>query len=245
VLIIGGILLLLAVVGYLLLGNRKSERLTSSSLNGADTTAVTVEEGPQAQQLDLPPTAAPETVRVQPVIPVQPAATDTAGGAQPAVDPATSEAAIRSRVTQALTSLYNDMEAAPFNASQHFAPQVERFYTLQNTSPQAIEAELHRSHFPEFTEAELSYDPSTLQISPIANDGTVMVTYQERGRSFRKSRNQYQQTVAQVRARVDKAGKLTYFRQERLLENTFTDPKPTTSTPANTPTEEAPPTPQQ
>jgi hypothetical protein len=129
-------------------------------------------------------------------------------------------------VQRTLTALYSDMTAAPFNASQHFAPQVERFYTLQNTTPAAIEEELNRSHFPEFTESEISFDPNTLQVSPITADGSVTVTYQERGRSFRKSRNQYQQTVAQVRARLDRTGKVTYFRQERLLENTFTDPKP-------------------
>ncbi|GAA4376817.1 hypothetical protein [Hymenobacter koreensis] len=232
VLIIGGIVLLLAVVAYLLLGNRSSERLTSSSMTAADSATVAVEEGPQAEQLELPAVAAPETVRVQPVVPVTPAETTaTAPVAPPTEQPAAAtsppaaenESALKSRVQRTLTALYNDMEAAPFNAGQHFAPQVERFYTLQNTTPAAIEEELNRSHFPEFLESEISFDPGTLQISPVAEDGTVMVQYQERGRSLRKSRNQYQQTVAQVRARIDRSGKVTYFRQERLLQNTFTD----------------------
>ncbi|UYZ58984.1 SHOCT domain-containing protein [Hymenobacter latericus] len=243
VLIIVGVVALLGIIGYLLLGNRESERLTSNSITAADTTSVQIEEGPQAEQLDLPPAAAPETIRVQPNIPVAAQTADSAAtgtGAAPAgtapADPAVSEATIRSRVQRALTALYNDMEAAPFNASQHFAPQVERFYTLQNTTPGAIEAELNRSHFPEFTESQISFDPSSLQISPVTDDGSVTVTYNERGRSLRKSRNQYQQTLAQVRARIDRTGKLTYFRQERLLENTFTD-----AAPASAPIEPTPP----
>ncbi|KUG06549.1 SHOCT domain-containing protein [Solirubrum puertoriconensis] len=246
VLIVVGVLALLAIIGYLLLGNRESERLTSNSITAADTTAVQIEEGPQAEQLDLPPAAAPETIRVQPNIPVTAQPTDSAttpigaSASDAVVDPAASEAAIRSRVQRALTALYNDMQAAPFNASQHFASEVERFYTLQNTTPSAIEAELNRSHFPEFTESQISFDPASLQISPVTEDGTVTVTYNERGRSLRKSRNQYQQTLAQVRARIDRNGKLTYFRQERLLENTFTDAAPAAApaSPETTPPQE-------
>ncbi|OON67985.1 SHOCT domain-containing protein [Hymenobacter sp. CRA2] len=230
VLIIGGIVLLLAVVGYLVLGNRNSERLTSSSITAADTTATPIEEGPQAEQLTLPPVAAPETVRVQPNVPAATLPTDTAAGTS-AADAAAAEAATRARVQRTLTALYSDLQTAPFTASQYFAPQVERFYSLQNTTPAAIEAELNRTHFPEFTEAKISFDPATLQISQPAEDGSVTVTYQERGRSLRKTLNQYQQTLAQVRARFDRNGQLTYFRQERLLQNSFTDaPKPAAPT---------------
>ncbi|MCC3157629.1 SHOCT domain-containing protein [Hymenobacter sp. 15J16-1T3B] len=245
VLIIGGVVALLALIGYLLLGNRSSERLTSNSITAADTTAVAVEEGPQAAQLDLPPVQAPETVRVQPTIPVasQPLDSAVAGSnVAPITDAAALEAATRAKVQRALTAFYNDLLTAPFNASQHFAPQVERFFSLQNTTPAGIEDELNRTHFPEFTESRISFDPSTLQISAPAEDGSITATFQERGRSLRKSLNQYQQTLAQVRARFDRNGKLTYFRQERLLENTFTDAKP--AAPA-TPAPDAGATPQQ
>jgi hypothetical protein len=242
ILIIAGVLALLAVIGYLVLGNRESERLTSNSITAADTTAVKIEEGPQAQQLELPPVAAPETVRVQPTIPVAAATTDTAAaGTDPgAADAAAAAAAARSRVERTLSALYSDLQTAPFSASQYFAPQVERFYSLQNTTPAGIEDELNRTHFPEFTEGKTSVVPGTLQISAPDPDGTVTVNYQERGRSLRKSLNQYQQTLAQVKARFDRTGKLTYLRQERLLENNFTDAKP--AAPATTP--EATPAPQ-
>lgn len=69
---IGGLLLFLAVVGYLALGHRTAgpdEHLTSTSQTAADSTAPAPEVGPQAEQLTLPPATAPETVRVAPALP--------------------------------------------------------------------------------------------------------------------------------------------------------------------------------
>ncbi len=67
---IGGALLLLSIILYLMLGHSTSadEHLTSASQTAADSTAVAPEVGPQAQQITLAPTA-PETIRVAPAIP--------------------------------------------------------------------------------------------------------------------------------------------------------------------------------
>ena len=72
--IMGGILVLLGIVAYLTLERQPpSEHLTSASQTAADSTAVVPEVGPQAEQITLPPVAAPETVRVAPVVrPVAP-----------------------------------------------------------------------------------------------------------------------------------------------------------------------------
>jgi hypothetical protein len=64
VFLIGGALVLLALVLYLTLGNNTpDEHLTSTSQTAADSTATAPEVGPQAEQLTLPP-AVPETIRV-------------------------------------------------------------------------------------------------------------------------------------------------------------------------------------
>lgn len=71
---IGGLLVFLGVVAYLLMGRpaQSNEHLTTGTQTAADSAAVVPEVGPQAEQLTLPP-AAPETVRVAPV--TQPAPT--------------------------------------------------------------------------------------------------------------------------------------------------------------------------
>lgn len=71
--LVGGILVLLGIVAYLTLERQPpSEHLTSASQTAADSTAVVPEVGPQVEQITLPPAAAPETVRVAPVVRVVP-----------------------------------------------------------------------------------------------------------------------------------------------------------------------------
>lgn len=228
ILIIGGIVALLALIAYLTLGNRESERLTSTSRTAADSLAVAPEEGPQAEQIELPPAAVPETVRVAPVLP--PAAPrDSVAAVTPttstetATPPVADNAGSVPRVQQTLEAYYTDLQTAPFSAAQHFAPAVERFYTLSGTTPEAIEAELNRTHFPEFTDASTQIEPGSLKVGPVANDGSRLVTYLEKSQAFRQSLQKHQQTTARVRVRLDKNFKIVYLRQEKLLENTFTD----------------------
>ncbi|TGE21991.1 hypothetical protein E5K00_17205 [Hymenobacter aquaticus] len=232
ILIVGGILALLALIAYLTLGNRESEHLSSISQTGQDSLSTSPEVGPQAEQIDLPPAAAPETVRVAPALPPATAPAVDSAAAQPATAPApeatpaappADDSAVRSRIESTLSAYYEDMKAAPFSAAQYFAPSVERFYTLQNTTPAAINEELTRSHFPEFLEASSEIEPGSLQISDAANDGSRVVTFLEKSQAFRQSQQKHQQTRAQVRVRFDKNYKIKYLRQERLLENTFTD----------------------
>ncbi|AHJ99108.1 SHOCT domain-containing protein [Hymenobacter swuensis] len=229
ILIIGGILLLLGLVAYLMMGNRDSERLSSTNLTAADSLATRPEEGPQSEQIDLPPAAAPETIRVAPVVPFTPAPDSVAAPVTtPAEDASATpvvadESAAQARIEGVLQNYYADLQAAPFSASAYFAPRVERFYLQQNTTPAAITAELDRSHFPEFLEAQSTIEPGTLKVSPPVADGSRVVTFVEKSSALRQSLQKHQQTAAQVRVRFDKNFKIVYLRQEKLLENNFSD----------------------
>ncbi|MGI4834325.1 MAG: SHOCT domain-containing protein [Janthinobacterium lividum] len=95
---IGGLLLFLGVVAYLALGRPTApdEHLTSTSQTAADTTARAPEVGPQAEQLTLPPAAAPETVRVAPAaapLTTPPSATTTDSTTAAASAPAVAKSA--------------------------------------------------------------------------------------------------------------------------------------------------------
>lgn len=229
ILVVVGIVALLALVAYLMMGNQDSERLTSTTLTAADSVATRPDEGPQTEQIDLPPVAAPETIRVeQPTAPVVAPAPveDTAAASStpaPVAEAAVADAAAETRITGVLQRYYTDLQAAPFTASAYFAPQVERFYLMQNTTPAAINAELEKTHFPEFLEAQSSIRPGSLQVSPPVADGSRVVTYVENSTALRQSLQKHQQTAAQVRVRFDKNFKIVYLRQEKLLENNFTD----------------------
>ena len=238
ILVVAAILGLVALVAYLMLDTRPSERLTSATRTAADSVAVRAEEGPQSEQIELPPLAAPETIRVAPAaapVPAPPAPADsaTATAAAPApeaaaipmpeVSSAATESSARVQIEGLLQKYYADLQAPPFAAATYFAPQVERFYLMRNTNPAAINAELEKTHFPEFLEAQTSIAPGTLHVSPPVADGSRVVTYVENSTALRQSLQKHQQTAAQVRVRFDKDFKIVYLRQEKLLENNFID----------------------
>ncbi len=76
VFVVGGILVLLGIVLFLFIDRPKNpdEHLTSASQTAADSVATVPEVGPQAEQITLPPAAAPETIRVAPMVRPVPAA---------------------------------------------------------------------------------------------------------------------------------------------------------------------------
>ncbi|SDY53420.1 SHOCT domain-containing protein [Hymenobacter psychrophilus] len=233
IVVVAAILALFGLVAYLFMDGRDSERLTSTSRTEADSMAVQPEIGPQTEQIELPPVAAPETIRVAPIappvatpIPADTAATEVAAPAAPApveIPAVLSEGAAKARVESIMQRYYADLQAAPFTASAYFAPQVERFYLMQSTTPAAINAELAKTHFPEFLEGQSSIQPGTLQVGTPVADGSRVVTYVEDSKAFRQSRQEIQRTSAQIRIRFDKNFKIVYLRQEKLLKNEFGD----------------------
>jgi hypothetical protein len=76
VFVVGGIMILLGILLFLFIDRPKNpdEHLTSTSQTAADSVAAVPEVGPQAEQITLPPTAAPETIRVAPIVRPVPAA---------------------------------------------------------------------------------------------------------------------------------------------------------------------------
>jgi hypothetical protein len=200
----------------------------------------------------LPPTATPETVRVAPVVP--PTTTDSVAAVSSGTDanqatqsasaptttettPPESASEATDRVRDVLAAYYAEIQAPPFSADQYFAPQVDLFVILRNTTPAAISAWLEQNRFAELKDAQFQVEPGSLRVSPPANDGSRTVTYIERGRGFRQSLQKNQYIRAQMRLRLNPDYKITYQKQERLLENTLSDP-PTATTPSTTPTTE-------
>jgi hypothetical protein len=129
---------------------------------------------------------------------------------------------ILSQIENRLRSYYVDFQAKPFEAKDHFAPRVERYYTLTNVTPQGIKENLESYHYNEFLNGRSSFDPSSIRIVNRDKD-TYEVVFIEHGQAFRKSRNQHQELTARVRAKFNKNFRMTYYRQERILKNEFRD----------------------
>jgi Short C-terminal domain len=226
ILITLGVLLLLGLIAYQLMSKQDSEKLTSISgpeeLSTDTTTAPSrvIEPAATNGEITRDTMAAPATATT-PDAEVAPIDANPATGTTTPATPSLSEEEILSRAKDRLESYYDDMRNPPFSAQRHFAAQVERYYTLVNTTPAAINENITTYHFPEFQDSEVSIEEGSMKASSIA-DG-YEVTYIENGTALRKSKNQKQQTKARVRARFDTSFKMTYFRQEALLENTFVE----------------------
>ena len=237
ILITLGVLLLLGLIGYNLLSDSESERLTSTS--GPETEVVPVDTTANAEEVtnstrpDRIEAVGDTAAATIPPAPV-PVATPTPDTVTNTVKPeaatpvtstnktALSEVEILSRINNQLETYYEDIKTAPFSAERHFAPTVERYYTLQNTTPSAINENINTYHFPEFQDSESSIEGGTMKLTANNANG-YEVTYLEHGSAFRKSKGQKQETTARVRARFDPNFKMTYFRQEALLENKFVE----------------------
>jgi hypothetical protein len=224
ILITLGVLLLLGLIAYQLMSNQGSEKLTSTS-GGEETpvdTAAAYRPAPVSPASNDPVTpdtqAVPATAALPEAVPI--AGAPVTSPDLPAV-PSLDEEEIISRAKDRLESYYDDMRNPPFSAQRHFAPTVERYYSLVNTTPAAINENINTYHFPEFLDSEASIEEGSLKASTVPNG--YEVTYIEHGSALRKSKDQKQQTKARVRARFDAGFKMTYFRQEALLENTFVE----------------------
>jgi len=234
ILITLGVLLLLGLIGYNLFNDTESERLTSTS--GPDNeeivadTATAMTETTASTRSDRIEVAG-DTATIIPPAPVNTPITEevtataeeatNTPAAQPAA-PVISEVEALSQINNRLESYYNDMKTSPFDAQRHFAPTVERYYTLVNTTPAAINENINTYHFPEFQDSESSIEGGSMKLVSSNADG-FEVTYLEHGSSFRKSKGQKQEIIARVRAKFDSNFKMTYFRQEALLENKFVE----------------------
>ncbi|GEO02386.1 hypothetical protein AAE02nite_00500 [Adhaeribacter aerolatus] len=242
------VILLVGLVAYHFFSDSESERLTSKSGPGTEEAAASEVTGTESPATKPEP-AVTDSVRLNPEkgptppvnTPVEATTTEAATTAAgtltvpaaetapaatetivptPASPPKLSEEEALNKIKDRLQAYYADMKSAPFAAQNHFAPTVERYYTLTGTTPQAINENISSYHFNEFQDSQSSIEEGTLKMTSSGENG-YEVTYIEHGTAFRKSKGQKQETTARVRARFNKDFKMTYFRQEQLLENRF------------------------
>ncbi|PSR54353.1 hypothetical protein AHMF7605_12940 [Adhaeribacter arboris] len=229
-----GALLLLGLLAYQFFNKPQSERLTSKS--GPDTEEVipadvTQEDSPVdstatfTDRADRIPVAGADSTATTPTASAPESANEVVTTPAEASNTAptgllTDKDEVIRKAQEQLNAYYNDMQSAPFEAANYFAPQVERYYTLTNTTPAAINENINTYHFPEFLNGQSSIQEGSMAVVSIGNN-SYELTYLENGSAFRKSKNQKQETKAAVRVRFNPDFKITYFRQEQLLENRF------------------------
>ena len=169
------------------------------------------------------PSATPEEPAAAPAAESSPSAAASSGagsGPVPAA-PEAGEDNETQKIRTVLADYYADLYAPPLNAENYFAPRVERLYIQQNLTPAQINNTITQTFFPDNKKAVYQVEPGTLQVSAPAQDGSRTVTYSEACRLFRVSKGRYQRLRTQVRAKFDADYRITFLRQEKMLENVF------------------------
>ena len=120
-----------------------------------------------------------------------------------------------------LADYYADLFAPPLAAENYFAPQVERLYIQQHLTPAQINATITQTFVPDNKKAVYQVEPGTLRVSAPVQDGSRTATYSEACRLFRVSKGRYQRLRTQVRVKFDADYRITFLRQEKMLDNVF------------------------
>ena len=134
-----------------------------------------------------------------------------------APEPGDSPATLKIRAI--LADYYGDVFSPPVLASRYFAPQVERFFSHRNVPLAEIEGYLIQSVMTDVDHPVYQIEPGSLRVSDPAKDGSRTAKYTEACRLFRVSKGKYQRLRTQVRVRFDSDYRISYFSQEKLLEN--------------------------
>ena len=191
---------------------------TDSSILAAATTEASSNENPTTNLDSTPEESADATASENG--PAATAANAVVSAPVPAApEPGDDEATQKIRTV--LADYYADLFAPPLAAENYFAPQVERLYIQQHLTPAQINTTITQTFFPDNKKAVYQVEPGTLRVSAPVQDGSRTATYNETCRLFRASKGRYQRLRTQVRVKFDADYRITFLRQEKMLENVF------------------------
>jgi len=130
----------------------------------------------------------------------------------------TAEAELRQAVISVISNYYSGLNNKTFDANLYFADNVERFITMTNTNPSAINAYINNSFYDEFIDAHFEMEADSNTVS-IQDAGYTIIEYIEQGKWYRASKHYYQKTRVHVKVIINSDLKITYFHQYNVIEN--------------------------
>jgi hypothetical protein len=114
-------------------------------------------------------------------------------------------------VTALIEGYYRDLNAGTLEASQYFAPSIERYISMTGTSPTAINSYIHGLFKKQFQNPVFKYEPGSLAREP---DGSF--TFAEKSQYFFVAKKRQVEQRYRVRVRVEQ-GKMVFFQQFQKL----------------------------
>jgi len=133
--------------------------------------------------------------------------------------------AIKTRANATIQAYYSDLMNKTFDATKYFSDKIDRFISIKNTNPNAINSYINSSYYKEFANArsEIERDSFTINKEP---GNEYSVEYIENGSCYRTSLKKYQHAIVNVRVMLNDEFKIISFHQYKIIENDYSDSPP-------------------
>jgi hypothetical protein len=128
------------------------------------------------------------------------------------------EAQLKQAVVSVISNYYSGLNNKTFDANLYFADNVERFITMTNTNPSAINTYINNSYYEEFVNAHSEIEANSYTVS-IQDAGYTSIEYIEQGKCYRASKQYYQKIRVNVKVILNSDFKITNFHQYYVIEN--------------------------
>ena len=126
------------------------------------------------------------------------------------------------KVKSVIEAYYTGLLNKNFDATLYFANNIERFITMLNTNPQAINSYINSSYYKEFIDARNVIESGSFVVTKEAGN-RYTVEYIENGTCFRKSLHKYQNARVNVKTILNSEYKIVSFHPYHIIENVYSD----------------------
>jgi hypothetical protein len=145
-----------------------------------------------------------------------PAPAASAGATAPASSVAvTAEDLSRAQVSDILRRYYADLNSGDFDAPRYFTSSIERYITMEGTTPAKINHYIHRIFPTQYKQHHFEMEPDSLE----PGDAPGEFVYVEQSKYFQVAKKRTREQRVRVRVRLASDGKLGFFRQFEVLKH--------------------------
>ncbi len=124
-------------------------------------------------------------------------------------------------IRQVIESYYRGLNNKTFDANEYFDSNIERYITMKNTTPDAINQYINGSYNKEWQDVSCGIENSTYNEQK--TDYGYFVTFIEYGTCFRVSKQKNEKTRVETEVKFNNNRKIIFWRMARVIEKTYSD----------------------
>jgi hypothetical protein len=120
-----------------------------------------------------------------------------------------------------LKGLYVDLARREFQAGKYFAPDVKRYFTVENLRPCQLDS-FFVLNTEDFQDPRSDIDPESFVFSE-DSEGNPIITFWQQFSCFRAKKSKYQSCSVFTKIIFDRADRIIYLNDEKIEELVFTE----------------------